>query len=39
MKADIEKIIDARVTAAFGDPLPGPESHAGSEVLKGLSIW
>jgi len=39
MKSDIEKIIDARVTAAFGDSLPGPESRARSEVLKGLAIW
>jgi len=39
MKSDVEKIIDARVATAFGDLLPDPESHAGSEVLKGLSIW
>jgi hypothetical protein len=39
MKSDIEKIIDAGVTAAFGDLLPDPESRAKNEVLKGLAIW
>ena len=44
MKSDIEKIIDARVTAAFRDLLPDPGSHARSEILKGAcdlvrTVW
>jgi hypothetical protein len=44
MKSDIEKIIDARVAAAFGDHLPDRESRARNEVLRGAcdlvrTIW
>jgi hypothetical protein len=44
MKSDVEKTIDARVAAAFDDILPGPESNARSEVLKGArelvrTVW
>jgi hypothetical protein len=39
MKSDVEKIIDARVAAAFGDLLRDPESRARNEILKGLAIW
>lgn len=44
MKSDIEKKIEARVAAAFGDLIPAPESKAGQEILKGAqelvrAVW
>jgi hypothetical protein len=34
MKSDVEKTIDARVTAAFDDILPHPGSSARQEILR-----
>lgn len=44
MKADIEKTIELRVTAAFDDILPGPGSLARGQVLTGAcelvrTVW
>lgn len=44
MKSDIDKKIDARVTAAFEDIVPGPHTKSGQEILNGVrslvrAVW
>jgi hypothetical protein len=34
MKLDIEKKIDSRISAAFEDVIPGPDTPSGQEILK-----
>lgn len=44
MKSDIDKKIDARVTAAFEDIVSGPHTKSGQDILDGVrslvrTVW